>query len=119
MIRRPPRSTLFPYTTFFRSVDELGFLLAGGAEANVGAAGLKALEVGAGADFAGKLLAGQPDFEVVSFGGGEAHVAGAQEHAAVGQAESLEDALGVAGETLVLGVGVLGAGEFSTIARWE
>src|ERR1039458_1319392 len=57
-------------------VDELGFLLAGGAEANVGAAGLKALEVGAGADFAVKLLAGQPDFEVVSFGGeiGRAHV---------------------------------------------
>src|SRR3712207_7304672 len=23
MIRRPPRSTLFPYTTLFRSVDEL------------------------------------------------------------------------------------------------
>src|ERR1035441_10760392 len=25
MIRRPPRSTLFPYTTLFRSVDEKGF----------------------------------------------------------------------------------------------
>src|SRR3712207_7846117 len=24
MIRRPPRSTLFPYTTLFRSVDPLG-----------------------------------------------------------------------------------------------
>src|SRR3712207_7233213 len=24
MIRRPPRSTLFPYTTLFRSVDEVG-----------------------------------------------------------------------------------------------
>src|SRR3989442_11847843 len=24
MIRRPPRSTLFPYTTLFRSVDQLG-----------------------------------------------------------------------------------------------
>src|SRR2546422_8446949 len=24
MIRRPPRSTLFPYTTLFRSVDALG-----------------------------------------------------------------------------------------------
>src|SRR5256885_4615451 len=24
MIRRPPRSTLFPYTTLFRSLDELG-----------------------------------------------------------------------------------------------
>src|SRR3712207_3979729 len=25
MIRRPPRSTLFPYTTLFRSVDAAGF----------------------------------------------------------------------------------------------
>src|SRR3712207_7176393 len=24
MIRRPPRSTLFPYTTLFRSVDDVG-----------------------------------------------------------------------------------------------
>src|SRR2546429_4544396 len=24
MIRRPPRSTLFPYTTLFRSLDEVG-----------------------------------------------------------------------------------------------
>src|SRR5256885_7678745 len=27
MIRRPPRSTLFPYTTLFRSKADLGFLL--------------------------------------------------------------------------------------------
>src|SRR3712207_8242860 len=27
MIRRPPRSTLFPYTTLFRSVGDLGDLL--------------------------------------------------------------------------------------------
>src|SRR2546421_7920971 len=26
MIRRPPRSTLFPYTTLFRSFDDLEFL---------------------------------------------------------------------------------------------
>src|SRR2546422_3285876 len=26
MIRRPPRSTLFPYTTLFRSVTDLGYL---------------------------------------------------------------------------------------------
>src|SRR5690349_25176928 len=29
MIRRPPRSTLFPYTTLFRSVHERKFLLRG------------------------------------------------------------------------------------------
>ena len=29
MIRRPPRSTLFPYTTLFRSADEDGKVLTG------------------------------------------------------------------------------------------
>src|SRR2546427_2584855 len=29
MIRRPPRSTLFPYTTLFRSTDKVGELLSG------------------------------------------------------------------------------------------
>src|SRR3712207_8362809 len=29
MIRRPPRSTLFPYTTLFRSVDDVGEVGAG------------------------------------------------------------------------------------------
>src|SRR2546430_17477139 len=27
MIRRPPRSTLFPYTTLFRSDDKVGYVL--------------------------------------------------------------------------------------------
>src|SRR3712207_8252084 len=30
MIRRPPRSTLFPYTTLFRSVDDAVALVPGG-----------------------------------------------------------------------------------------
>src|SRR5437016_11557970 len=30
MIRRPPRSTLFPYTTLFRSTSTLSFLWGGG-----------------------------------------------------------------------------------------
>src|SRR2546429_1519488 len=30
MIRRPPRSTLFPYTTLFRSMDPLGWRSRGG-----------------------------------------------------------------------------------------
>src|SRR5256885_6204682 len=36
MIRRPPRSTLFPYTTLFRSVDAL---VAGGGDAEVAGIG--------------------------------------------------------------------------------
>src|SRR5690349_23724318 len=32
MIRRPPRSTLFPYTTLFRSLDEISALLSNRSE---------------------------------------------------------------------------------------
>src|SRR2546422_5521480 len=45
MIRRPPRSTLFPYTTLFRSRVELageGAAGLGGREAEAGAAGIAA-----------------------------------------------------------------------------
>src|SRR2546430_6111565 len=36
MIRRPPRSTLFPYTTLFRSVGDEGAVLVGHPEGAVG-----------------------------------------------------------------------------------
>src|SRR3712207_9104431 len=42
MIRRPPRSTLFPYTTLFRSIPEIlgGCLVAGLVQVILGMAGL-------------------------------------------------------------------------------
>src|SRR5256885_11192442 len=58
MIRRPPRSTLFPYTTLFRSA--LGVL-----EACLQAAGLEGLAVGDRADLAVGVLRRQPDFQVI------------------------------------------------------
>src|SRR2546422_2136675 len=39
MIRRPPRSTLFPYTTLFRSLTGGGFIIVDGAKANFGVGG--------------------------------------------------------------------------------
>src|SRR3712207_8505593 len=39
MIRRPPRSTLFPYTTLFRSVRAVGVLLPGEHRDELGDAG--------------------------------------------------------------------------------
>src|SRR5438309_9279583 len=36
MVRRPPRSTLFPYTTLFRSVQADGKILAGGGFDGIG-----------------------------------------------------------------------------------
>src|SRR5256885_10399968 len=49
MIRRPPRSTLFPYTTLFRSVDVIGGNIATGAAAlALAEAGADAVKVGIG-----------------------------------------------------------------------
>src|SRR2546430_17330052 len=45
MIRRPPRSTLFPYTTLFRSLDE-GFRARGGAPARFDVMPMVAVVVG-------------------------------------------------------------------------
>src|SRR5256885_5737383 len=39
MIRRPPRSTLFPYTTLFRSVEREGFLRTRGQQGRIGLQG--------------------------------------------------------------------------------
>src|SRR5690349_23763911 len=58
MIRRPPRSTLFPYTTLFRSILELGHLT----DISEGGVGVQ-LDQSAGLDLAGKeveLLIGFP-----------------------------------------------------------
>src|SRR3712207_8348293 len=54
MIRRPPRSTLFPYTTLFRSVDVRG---------SVVGSGLDQLQVSGTATLAGTIVvAGSPAF---------------------------------------------------------
>src|SRR5256885_16771321 len=44
MIRRPPRSTLFPYTTLFRSQDALGVRFAAVRRAGPGVAALHLLQ---------------------------------------------------------------------------
>src|SRR2546422_10455357 len=45
MIRRPPRSTLFPYTTLFRSVGSRDAAAGAGALAELGAAGERGMTV--------------------------------------------------------------------------
>src|SRR3712207_8766992 len=76
MIRRPPRSTLFPYTTLFRSA-----------------------EVRAARDLAVDALPGQPDLEVVGAPRGEAHVAGAEQAHPVMEPEAAEHLLRVRGRS--------------------
>ena len=52
---------------------------------------------------------GQPDLEVVGLRGGEAEVAGRERHDAVGQLEPLQHLLGVRGQRLERGGGILRA----------
>jgi hypothetical protein len=66
-------------------------------EAGLQAAGLEGFAVAHRADLAVGVLRGQPHFQVVGLGGAKAHVAGAQAHHAVGQAQLLQHGLGVAG----------------------
>src|SRR2546422_11670157 len=87
MIRRPPRSTLFPYTTLFRSGGEGGRVAAHGGDGRVlgdghGGGG------GAGGAFVGGVALVRCDDGVGAHGGGgvadraSLHLAGAGERAA-------------------------------------
>ena len=100
-------------------VKEVGFFRAGGTVFNVCAAGLEGFEVGAGGDLAVEVLSGEPDFEVVGFGGGEAHVAGAEKHAAIREVEFFQDDFGVTGEGFVLFVRVFRPDEFYELYSLE
>src|SRR2546430_10604921 len=57
MIRRPPRSTLFPYTTLFRSEIPFAFLPAAGRPEQYGSPGCNARERGGIAGFDQELRA--------------------------------------------------------------
>ena len=67
-----------------------------GAVAGVHAPRLEIAAHRAGRDLAIGVLAGQPDLDVVGLLRGEAHVAGAQHHGAVGEPEALQHLLGAA-----------------------
>src|SRR2546425_9679410 len=54
MIRRPPRSTLFPYTTLFRSLELLAVAAPGGVALNPAQ------------DVVGRLVRAAPDLDVVA-----------------------------------------------------
>src|SRR3712207_8293135 len=60
MIRRPPRSTLFPYTTLFRSPPYAAVVLAGGRAARMGGQAKPQLEVG-GRAILERVLGAVPD----------------------------------------------------------
>src|SRR2546426_9061627 len=73
MIRRPPRSTLFPYTTLFRSLDSLDRLLRARLELHLSRPALARLErtTGGNAFYAlelGRALRTRGDPDVDGFG---------------------------------------------------
>src|SRR5260370_10649751 len=69
MIRRPPRSTLFPYTTLFRSVLEGNIAWVGTTDAST---------------LRGRVLLDSlsftPDFDLATFGRSEEHTSELQSH---------------------------------------
>ncbi len=107
-----PTARPLPFSVCTNSGLALG---AGRPVADVGAPRLEGIEVGAGGNFAVETLARQPDLEIVGLGGGEPGVAGAEQHAAIRQPQRLKNLFGVAGQPLVLGVGLLGARELDQL----
>src|SRR3712207_3383838 len=80
MIRRPPRSTLFPYTTLFRSERRDGHLLGGGG--GVGVRAGEGSDAGAGEDVEAEVAAAFGPFVVLL---GEDGADEADEGVAVGE----------------------------------
>src|SRR5687768_12431155 len=89
-------------------MDELRLARPLAPEFDVRAAGLKPLGVAAGGDLTKRVLARQPDFDVVSLGRRKSHVTRAQQHRPMRQFETLEYFLGVARQRLELVIGLLG-----------
>src|SRR6202171_1205553 len=85
-----------------QGVNEVTLAGALGLEANAGAAGWKCFAVRTGRDLAEFVARRQPNFDVVGFCRGEPHVAGAEQHGAIVQAEFLENCFRVAHEGFVL-----------------
>src|SRR3569623_554845 len=92
-------------------VYEARALLAGLAAARIHAPGLEVAAVRAGRDFAIGVLRRQPDLQVVGLARREAHVAGAQQHDAIGQLQTLQHLLGAGHHAQVLGLGLLRRGD--------
>src|SRR5690348_14734350 len=79
-----------------------------GAEARGHAPRLELAAIGAARDLAIRRLPRQPDLDVIGLARGEAHIAAAEEHHAIGKPEPLQHLLGACGHALMLGLGVLG-----------
>src|SRR5579885_664179 len=79
-----------------------------GPEPRLHAARLEVAAVGAAGDLAIGALTGQPNLDVIGLTRGEAHVARAQQHHAVGEPEALQDLLGAVRHPLVLLGGAVG-----------
>src|SRR2546430_5779644 len=80
MIRRPPRSTLFPYTTLFRS-DGARLVAGTGRAERRDVAGRAAVPLGAGSLHRGQAAAAPPD-------GGIPHRGRSEEHTSELQSQS-------------------------------
>src|SRR5258707_9905090 len=89
-------------------MDELWFVLSLWPITNVGPPCLIRFKVRARKNLAEQLLAGQPYFNVIGLRRHRSHVACAQGHYPVMQAEFLKNLFRVTGELVMLVVGILG-----------
>src|SRR5712691_4197645 len=76
--------------------------------ARLHALGLERAAIRAARNLAVGVLAREPDLDIVGLARGESHIAGRQEHDAIGEAEALQHLLGALGHALVLGLGIFG-----------
>ena len=102
-----------------RVCASFGFSLGFGTVTDLGAPGLEILAVGAGRDFSEGVLPREPDFDVVSFGGAEAHVARAQAHDTVGEFQELEDSSQHFGSSIRVRRRIFQAPRFSPVPLFE
>lgn len=79
-------------------VDKLRFGFAVTAEPNIGTTRLEIYTVGAGRDFTVLVLCGEPDFDVIAFGGREPKVTRAEANHMVWQSKGLKNPFGIMGQ---------------------
>src|SRR3546814_39538 len=92
-------------------MDEARALFPGSPEPGVHPPRLEIPAIGARTDLAVTALARQPDFKVIGLARRKTHVAGAEQHPPIMQAQPVEDRLGAGGHSLMLGVRLVGGGD--------
>ena len=96
-------------------MHKIAFAAACGLKTDARATRLKRFAIRTGGNFAKFVCRGQPDFYVIGFCGGKAHVSSAEQHRSIVQAKFLKNCFGIANESLVLLVTFFRMGKFEKL----